>query len=138
MPMRTFRLGLVVVLALAISLLAQETKEPSPQGQTPTTVDGIGAVYHVGNGVSAPRATKTPDPEYTKEARKAKYEGTTVLWVIVDTDGNPRNIKVQRSSRPDLDQKAIEAVKKWRFTPAMKDGQPVAVQVNIEVNFRLY
>jgi TonB family protein len=92
----------------------------------------------VGGGVSAPRAIATPDPEYSEEARKAKYQGVCVLWLIVGPDGRPRDIKVARTLGMGLDQKAIEAVRQWKFEPAMKDGQPVAVQINVEVNFRLY
>ncbi|MGI9102327.1 MAG: energy transducer TonB [Terriglobales bacterium] len=97
-----------------------------------------GGVFKVGGGVSAPRALSTPDPEYSEEARKAKYQGTVVLWLIVDQGGRPQNVKVARSLGMGLDQKAIEAVRNWKFEPAMKDGRPVAVQINVEVNFRLY
>jgi TonB family protein len=97
-----------------------------------------GGVFRVGGGVSAPRALNTPDPEYSEEARKAKYQGTVVLWLIVDQNGRPQQVKVARSLGMGLDQKAIEAVRKWTFEPAMKDGKPVAVQINVEVNFRLY
>ena len=97
-----------------------------------------GGAFRVGNGVSAPRALETPDPEYSEEARKAKYQGVVVLWLIVGPDGKPRDIRVSRPLGMGLDQKAIEAVQRWRFEPAMKDGRPVAVQINVEVNFRLY
>ncbi len=97
-----------------------------------------GGVFRVGGGVSAPRALNTPDPEYSEEARKAKYQGTVVLWLIVDPNGRPQQVKVARSLGMGLDQKAIEAVRKWTFEPAQKDGKPVAVQINVEVNFRLY
>jgi TonB family protein len=97
-----------------------------------------GGAYRVGGGVSAPRALYSPDPEYSEEARKAKWQGTVVLWVIVGPDGKPRDIRIQRSLGMGLDEKAIEAVRQWKFDPAKKDGQPVAVQINVEVNFRLY
>ena len=108
-------------------------------GVGPGRGGGIGGgVFKVGGGVSAPRALQTPDPEYSEEARKAKYQGTVVLWLIVDQGGRPQNVKVARSLGMGLDQKAIEAVRQWKFEPAMKDGRPVAVQINVEVNFRLY
>jgi TonB family protein len=88
--------------------------------------------------VSAPRAIYQPDPEYSEEARKAKYQGTVVLWVVVGPDGRSHEIRVQRSLGLGLDEKAVEAVRLWRFEPAKKDGVPVAVQINVEVNFRLY
>ena len=97
-----------------------------------------GGVFRVGGGVSAPKAIFSPDPEYSEEARKAKYTGTCVLWLVVGPDGKPRDIKVARSLGLGLDEKAVEAVKQWKFEPAMKDGKPVAVQINVEVDFRLY
>ena len=111
----------------------------SGPGVGPGHGGGIGGgAFRVGNGVSAPRALDTPDPEYSEEARKAKYQGVVVLWLIVGPDGKPRDIRVSRPLGMGLDQKAIEAVQRWRFEPAMKDGRPVAVQINVEVNFRLY
>jgi len=97
-----------------------------------------GGVFRVGGGVSAPKKIYDPDPEYSEEARKAKYQGTCVLYVIVGSDGKPRDIRVSRTLGLGLDEKAIEAVKTWRFEPATKDGKPVAVAINIEVSFRLY
>ncbi len=97
-----------------------------------------GGAYTVGRGVRAPRAIDDPEPEYSDEARKMKHEGTVILSLIVDAEGRARNIHVARSLGMGLDEKAIEAVKKWKFEPGKKDGQPVAVQVNVEVNFRLY
>ncbi len=97
-----------------------------------------GGAFRVGGGVSAPRALFAPDPEYSEEARKAKYQGVCVLWLVVGPDGRPRDIKISRSLGLGLDEKAIEAVRNWKFEPALKDGKPVAVQINVEVNFRLY
>jgi periplasmic protein TonB len=97
-----------------------------------------GGVFRVGGGVSAPRAIYDPEPEFSEEARAAKYQGKVLLWVVIGADGRPRDLRVQRSLGMGLDEKAIAAVKNWRFEPAMKDGHPVAVQVYIEVNFRLY
>jgi periplasmic protein TonB len=97
-----------------------------------------GGVFRVGGGVSAPRKIYDPDPEYSEEARKAKYQGTCVLYVIVGPDGRTRDIRVSRTLGLGLDEKAIEAVKTWRFEPGKKDGKPVSVAVNIEVEFRLY
>jgi periplasmic protein TonB len=97
-----------------------------------------GGVYKVGGGISAPRPVATPDPEYTEEARRAKIQGTCILWLIVDADGHPRDIRVVRGLGYGLDAKALESVKQWRFEPARKDGQPVNVQVSVEVGFHLY
>jgi len=97
-----------------------------------------GGVFRVGGGVTSPVPLYKPEPEYSEEARKAKYQGTVVLYVEVDPTGKPKNLKVVRSLGLGLDEKAIEAVRNWKFSPAMKDGKPVAVQINVEVNFRLY
>src|SRR5580704_6816428 len=97
-----------------------------------------GGVFRVGGGVSAPKAVFAPDPEYSEEARKAKYQGTCVLWLIVGPDGRPRDIRVARTLGLGLDEKAIEAVKNWKFEPAMKDGKPVAVEISVQVDFHLY
>jgi protein TonB len=97
-----------------------------------------GGAFRVGGGVSAPKAIYSPDPDYSEEARHAKFQGTVLLWVVVGSDGRPRDIRVMRSVGMGLDQKAIDSVAQWRFEPAMLDGHPVAVQVNVEVSFHLY
>jgi protein TonB len=108
-------------------------------GVGPGRGGGIGGgVFRIGGGVSAPRPLFTPDPEYSEEARKAKYQGTCVLWLVVGSDGKPRDVRIARSLGMGLDEKAIQAVKQWKFEPAMKDGHAVAVQMNVEVSFRLY
>lgn len=96
-----------------------------------------GGAYRIGGGVSPPSVIFKVEPEYSEEARKAKFQGTVVLFVVVDEKGNPRDLKVIRPLGLGLDQKAIEAVEKWRFKPGMKDGRAVPVQATIEVNFRL-
>jgi protein TonB len=108
-------------------------------GVGPGRGGGIGGgVFRIGGGVTAPQPLSTPDPEYSEEARKAKYQGTCVLWMIVGSDGRPRDVRIARGLGMGLDEKAIQAVKKWEFKPAQKDGHPVAVQMNVEVSFRLY
>jgi len=97
-----------------------------------------GGIFHVGGGVSAPRAIYQPEPEFSEEARKAKYQGVCTLELVVGTDGRPSNIRVASSLGMGLDEKAIEAVKNWRFEPAMKDGHPVRVEIAVEVDFHLY
>jgi len=96
-----------------------------------------GGVYQPGGGVSVPSVRFKVDPDYSEEARKAKYQGTVLLSVIVDEQGTVRDVRVLRPLGLGLDQKAVEAVIQWKFRPGMKDGKPVAVQATIEVNFRL-
>ena len=94
-------------------------------------------VFRVGGGVSAPSLRSKVEPEYSEEARKAKYQGTVLLYVQVDPSGKPVNMRVLHSLGFGLDEKAIEAVKQWQFKPGTKDGMPVTVEAQIEVNFRL-
>jgi len=96
-----------------------------------------GGAYRIGGGVSPPSILYKVEPEYSEEARKAKFQGTVLLFVVVDEHGNPRDIKIIRPLGLGLDQKAVEAVEKWKFSPGKKDGKPVPVQAQIEVNFRL-
>jgi periplasmic protein TonB len=107
-------------------------------GVGPGTGGGFGGgAFRIGGGVSAPSVLSKVEPEYSEEARKAKWQGTVVLSVTVDELGRPKNIRVLRSLGLGLDQKAIEAVSQWRFKPGLKDGKPVPVMASIEVNFRL-
>jgi periplasmic protein TonB len=96
-----------------------------------------GGAYRIGGGVSAPIPIYQPEPEYSEEARKAKWQGTVMLSLVVDESGKAVNIKVTKALGLGLDQKAIEAVQKWRFKPGTKDGKPVPVFASVEVNFRL-
>jgi TonB family protein len=94
-------------------------------------------VFRVGGGVSQPELVFKVDPEYSEQARKAKFQGTVVLNLVVQRDGSVRDIKIINSLGLGLDEKAIEAVKQWRFRPGQKNGQPVDVSAIIEVTFRL-
>src|SRR5262245_55837232 len=96
-----------------------------------------GGVFRVGGGVTAPSLLHKIEPEYSEEARKAKYQGTVLLYIEVDTSGRATNIKVARSLGLGLDEKAVEAVRQWKFKPGYKDGKPVTVAATIEVKFRL-
>jgi TonB family protein len=91
----------------------------------------------VGGGVNAPTLVSKVEPQYSEEARAAKLSGTVVLYIEVGTDGRAHNPHVVRSLGLGLDQKAIDAVSQWQFNPGMRNGVPVTVQANVEVNFRL-
>jgi TonB family protein len=96
-----------------------------------------GGAYRVGNGVTAPVVLYKKEPEYSEEARTAKYQGTVVLYIEVDPSGRAVNPRVVRSLGLGLDEKAMEAVRQWKFKPGYRDGKPVTVAATIEVNFRL-
>jgi TonB family protein len=98
-----------------------------------------GGIYHLGGGVTNPVPLNSVEAEFSDEARRAKYQGVVLVGLIVDAQGNPQNIHIVRALGMGLDEKAIEAVRKYKFRPAMKNGKPVAVDgVTVEVDFRLY
>ena len=107
-------------------------------GVGPGSGGGIGGgVYRIGSGVSSPQLLYKVEPEYSEEARKAKYQGTVLLSVEVWEDGVAHNIRVLRSLGLGLDEKAVEAVEQWKFSPGKLDGKPVRVAAQIQVSFRL-
>jgi TonB family protein len=85
-----------------------------------------------------PKFISGSDPKYTESARDARIEGTVILAVNINEKGKVTAVKVRNSLDKGLDRKAISAVKKWKFEPAMLDGKPVSTEVNISVDFRLY
>lgn len=97
-----------------------------------------GGVFRVGGGVSAPVLVYKPEPEFSEEARKAKYQGVVTVACVVGPDGRVRDMQIVHPLGMGLDEKAMEALKTWRFEPAKKDGVPVAVKVAVEVDFHLY
>ncbi|MGB0065666.1 MAG: energy transducer TonB [Terracidiphilus sp.] len=144
---RKIACALIVFLASRYAAAQQAVAPtPPPTGTTPAQSSGTAlnpnpspGVYQVGRRISAPVVLYQPEPEFSDEARRAKYQGVCVIALIVDAQGNPQNVHVVRTLGMGLDQKAIEAVRTWRFKPAMKDGTtPVPVMVTVEVNFHLY
>jgi len=112
----------------------QEANEPP----TIVSTSADGPVYSVGHGITPPRGTYMPSPEYSDKARKKKLQGTVILQIVVSVEGQVRDAKVTKSLEPSLDEQAIRAVNNWKFQPGKKDGVPVAVQLMTEVSFHLY
>jgi TonB family protein len=106
---------------------------PSPQGNN----SGL-AVRKIGGGVSAPLVIHQVPPEYSAEAKAAKFNGIVLVNLIVDEKGMPKNVHVLRGVGNGLDEKAVESVKKYRFRPAREGGKPVPVELNVEVNFQIF
>jgi TonB family protein len=88
--------------------------------------------------VSVPQVIFSPEPSFSEEARKLKTQGVVTLILVVGTDGRAHDIQVGQSLGMGLDEKAIEAVNRWRFRPATRGGEPVATRIQVEVDFRLY
>ena len=143
---------MIATFALAL-LLAAQTDPSSSTNNGQTSVPGANSlpagVRHVGGSVTPPKVLNRIDPEYPKEARKRHVSGVAVVQLIVDAHGIPQNIHIlrsivdtvgdkDRSAALSLDQAAIEAVEKYRFSPAMEGGVPVPVQLNIEISFKIH
>jgi protein TonB len=97
-----------------------------------------GGVRRIGGGVSAPVVLFAPEPEFSEEARKAKVAGNVLVYLQVDTTGHPTHVRVLRGIGLGLDEKAMEAVRQYKFKPAMENGKPVVVEMNVEVNFQIF
>ena len=157
-PMHRFAIAFVVFASIVLTgaALSQDSASSSSaltqnsgqevQAQT-TPSSGSNGPYVLKNcspknprpcADTPPRALYDPAPKYSKEARKKKIAGTVLILLIVGPNGQPRDIRVAQSLGYGLDEEAIKAVKKWKFKPATMDGQPVAIQINVEVDFRLY
>ena len=125
------------VEAAALEQRAREVQSRSHEGRQAKQQTLPAQVYRMTDGMTPPKLLSKVEPAYTEEARNAKIQGTTLLYVEIGPDGYARNIRVNRSLEPGLDQKAIDAVSQWQFLPGMKDGITVTVAATIEVNFRL-
>ncbi len=97
-----------------------------------------GGLYHVGGSVRAPVVIYQVDPEFSEEARKAKFSGNVQVALIVDDRGMPSHVRVERGVGMGLDEKAVEAVRQYKFKPAMQGGKPVPVEIYVEVNFQIF
>jgi protein TonB len=97
-----------------------------------------GGVYSIGAGVRAPKVLVQVDPEFSEEARKQKFSGNVLVRLIVDEQGNPSHVRVLRGVGLGLDEKAVEAVRQYKFRPATKDGKPVKVELSVDVRFEIF
>ncbi|MGA2754856.1 MAG: energy transducer TonB [Terracidiphilus sp.] len=141
---REFTIALIAFLPVPFAA-AQQTIPPTPPpgASAPTShVDPIDVIppgpYKIGGRISAPVIKHRVTAQYTDEARRANYQGACLIGLIVNAQGNPVNVHVVRPLGMGLDEKAMDAIRQYKFKPAMKDGKtPVPVMVTIEVDFRL-
>jgi TonB family protein len=94
-------------------------------------------LFQLRDGVTFPKSLYHPDPQYSEAARKSKLMGRVTLGLVVDTDGKVRSVWVVRPLGEGLDENAIDAVKRWNFMPATKDGKAVPLLMNLSIGFRL-
>jgi TonB family protein len=138
-PVQTFGEKPRAAEDVAAEAAEREAKKTAAEDAFKVAAAGTPGLERTGkNGVSAPVALNSVDAGYSEEARRERIMGTCVISMIVDTQGRPQNPRVVRALGYGLDQKALEAVRKYRFKPAMKAGVPVPVMITVEVNFRLY
>jgi TonB family protein len=131
---REFALAFLALL-FAPFAASQQVAQPT-DATAPTQANE--PIYKIGGHISAPQVKHRVVAQYTDDARRAKYQGVCLIGLIVDAQGNPQNVHVVRALGMGLDEKAIEAIRQYKFRPAMKDGKtPVPVTITIEVNFRL-
>ena len=97
-----------------------------------------GGLMNVGGGVAAPEVIHSVEPEFTEDARRANFQGSVSIKLIVDSQGNPQDVQLVQHLGMGLDEKAIEAVRQYKFKPAMYQGHPVSVQIVIEMSFHLH
>ena len=97
-----------------------------------------GGLRRIGGGVSAPIVLFAPEPEFSEEARKAKAAGNVLVYLQVDAQGRPNHVHVLHGIGLGLDEKAVEAVRQYKFKPALENGRPVPVEMNVEVNFQIF
>jgi TonB family protein len=114
--------------------------QPSTAGIEIRTDDdqNIKAIYHVGAEVKAPRPLSTPEPEFSQAARYEKFQGVVVVKLVVAKDGSVHYVQLVRPRGLGLDEQAEARIKTWRFSPATRNGEPVSVEMNVEVSFNLY
>ena len=118
---------------------AEALQHTNPEYRRSDNASSAGPVYSSAKeGVKFPQALYTPEPDFSEQARKARYQGTAILNVVVDKDGNTSRIRLERPLGMGLDENAMERLKTWRFKPGTYNGQPVAVEINIEVSFNLH
>jgi TonB family protein len=128
---------IAVLVGTVFSSSSHHGRAPSTEFASPAGSAADDRVYRAGSEVTAPIFLSRPEPEYTEEALGAQLQGTVVLYAQIDPSGNAVNLHVLRGLGMGLDARAIEAASKWRFRPGMRNGTPVTVETNLEVNFRL-
>ena len=136
-------LAFALIALLPFPFVAAQQVAPPVDATAPTqaneATDSRSGLSKVGGRISPPEVLSSVNAEFSDEARRAKYQGVCLVSLIVDAEGNPQNIRVVRALGMGLDEKAIEAIRQYKFKPAMKDGTtPVPTMITIEVDFRLY
>ena len=130
--------GMIAVAALLPATLAVSAQDRAPSGQAETTPFKVCSSQTPPPCATAPKVIYSPDPEYSEKARKKKAHGAVILETTVGIDGHTHDIRVVRPLGYGLSEQAVKALREWTFEPGRKDGEPVRVVIQIEMDFRLY
>lgn len=139
--MRMLRMCSLLLTLTAMPALCQEPSTPAAPVTNPGGVqNGAGdtaeTILHVGGSVHPPVVIHTVDPKFSDAARKARFSGKVLIYLVVDENGNPQHIRVARGVGMGLDEKAVEAVRQYRFKPATLNDKPVKVELYVQVNYQ--
>lgn len=136
----TKALALLIICVGCVSLLSFASERQPCQPLTPTTATPFDTCRYLplGTGIHTPKVVRNPDPDYSEIASKTNLRtGSVALVLAVNEKGFIDDVKVVRSSDSRVEPTAIDAVKQWAFTPATRDGKPVAIQIHVEMSFHL-
>jgi TonB family protein len=118
--------------------LRHEIHPNLPTMSAPAGVLQIGRMSAAQQGLTAPRLLHVTNPDFSDEARRRKFNGMVIVGLTVDESGAPRDIQIVHPVGMGLDERAVAAVQQYEFAPATRNGQPIPVEINLEVNFRIY
>jgi len=135
------RWACVLLVCATLPAVGQQSATPTPETNTtsvqPDAAPTPDKIMHIGGNVKPPVVLSLVPPMFSQEAKKAKFSGTVTLYLRVEKDGTPSHIRVVKGVGMGLDEKAVEAVRQYKFKPATFMGQPVTVDLYVEVNFQI-
>jgi len=135
------RWACVILFCATLPAVGQQSSTPTPEVSAtsvqPDAVPAPDKIMHIGGKVQKPVVVSMVEPEFSEKAKHAKYSGHVLVYLLVDKDGNPTHVRVLKSAGMGLDEKAVEAVRQYKFKPATFMGQPVTVDLYVDVNFQI-
>jgi len=126
----------LAIPGVAISSVEDNSSTTKTSGESHDPVYRMVGSFH--KDIRPPRVTYQREPEFSESARAAKFQGVVILMLVVNKDGTPTKVRIAQPVGYGLDEKAVEAVESWKFTPGEKDGLPVNIEIAVEVSFHLY
>jgi TonB family protein len=136
------RWACVILACATLPAVGQQPSTPTPESNPPSVqpeaAPAPDKLMHIGDRhVQKPIVISSVPPQFSEEAKHAKYSGHVLVYLFVDKEGNPTHVRVVKSEGMGLDEKAVEAVRQYKFKPATFMGQPVTVDLYVDVNFQI-